>query len=335
MISAPQRIDPFRGIMAFPILPEATYRFLDELGGGWMLPGADGLEPDTAILLQTNPSFTSAFLVGMNHEMDGELLWRTTRPTSGARRSSASGNASTAASTSSPCTCGRPIRWRRPARRPGSRRRRRPTPRGRSSCCCAASCCAATRTWSCTPCAAPTPSRAARWSRSGARCSPGGCSRTQPRRVRLTPQQLAADEWWFVLEQQLTAPASASTSVRRRPACTSRRPTSAPASRRRTAWPSACCSCRSAWRSTRRLLLAGGGRVTDPGRHSRPTTSSPRSPPFPVVLLPVRLETRYVGIADAPTSCASARPGPGPRRRAPAAADRRRAGRRHSYSPSA
>ena len=76
MIAAPQPVDPFRGIMAFPILPEATYRYLDELGGGWMLPGADGLEPDTAILLQTNPAFTSAFLVGMNHEMDGELLWR-------------------------------------------------------------------------------------------------------------------------------------------------------------------------------------------------------------------------------------------------------------------
>ena len=26
--------------------------------------------------MQTNPAFTSAFLVGMNHEMDGELLWR-------------------------------------------------------------------------------------------------------------------------------------------------------------------------------------------------------------------------------------------------------------------
>ena len=76
MVVAPQPVDPFAGIMAFPILPEATYRYLDELGGGWMLPAADGLEPDTAILLQTNPGFTAAFLVGMNHEMNGELLWR-------------------------------------------------------------------------------------------------------------------------------------------------------------------------------------------------------------------------------------------------------------------
>jgi hypothetical protein len=76
MVVAPQPVDPFAGIMAFPILPEATYGALDALGGGWMLPSADGLEPDTAILLQTNPGFTAAFLVGMNHEMNAELLWR-------------------------------------------------------------------------------------------------------------------------------------------------------------------------------------------------------------------------------------------------------------------
>jgi hypothetical protein len=76
MVVAPQPVDPFAGIMAFPVLPEATYRALDALGGGWMLPSADGLEPDTAILLQTNPAFTAAFLVGMNHEMNAELLWR-------------------------------------------------------------------------------------------------------------------------------------------------------------------------------------------------------------------------------------------------------------------
>ena len=62
MVVAPQPVDPFAGIMAFPILPEATYSALDALGGGWMLPSADGLEADTAILLQTNPGFTAAFL---------------------------------------------------------------------------------------------------------------------------------------------------------------------------------------------------------------------------------------------------------------------------------
>ena len=47
-----------------------------QLPGSWVLPEANGLEPDTAILLRTNPEFTSAFLVGVNHEMNSELLWR-------------------------------------------------------------------------------------------------------------------------------------------------------------------------------------------------------------------------------------------------------------------
>jgi hypothetical protein len=76
MIVAPTPVDPYRGVMAFPILPEPTYQYLDQLPGSWMLLEAGGLEPDTAILLQTNTEFTAAFLVGMNHEMSSELLWR-------------------------------------------------------------------------------------------------------------------------------------------------------------------------------------------------------------------------------------------------------------------
>ncbi len=39
------------------------------------------------------------------------------------------------------------------------------------------------------------------------RCSPGGCRRTLHFvGFDMTAAQLAADEWWFVLEQQLTAP---------------------------------------------------------------------------------------------------------------------------------
>jgi hypothetical protein len=68
--------DPYEGIQAFPVITDSTYQYLDALDGGWVLPEANGLEPDTAILLRTNPEFTSAFLVGVNHEMNGELLWR-------------------------------------------------------------------------------------------------------------------------------------------------------------------------------------------------------------------------------------------------------------------
>ena len=68
--------DPYEGIRAFPILNDSMYRYLDQLDGSWVLPEANGLEPDTAILLRTNPEFTSAFLVGLNHEMNSELVWR-------------------------------------------------------------------------------------------------------------------------------------------------------------------------------------------------------------------------------------------------------------------
>jgi hypothetical protein len=68
--------DPYEGIQAFPVINDSTYQYLDELAGGWVLPEATGLEPDTAILLRTNRAFTSAFLVGLNHEMNSELLWR-------------------------------------------------------------------------------------------------------------------------------------------------------------------------------------------------------------------------------------------------------------------
>lgn len=70
------RFDPYQGIQAFPVIGDSTYQYLDQLTGGWVLPEANGLEPDTAILLRTNPEFTSAFLVGLNHEMNSELLWR-------------------------------------------------------------------------------------------------------------------------------------------------------------------------------------------------------------------------------------------------------------------
>ncbi len=68
--------DPFLGIQPFPVMPESTFQHLDALEGSWVLPEAAGLEADTAILLRTNREFTTAFLVGLNHEMNSELLWR-------------------------------------------------------------------------------------------------------------------------------------------------------------------------------------------------------------------------------------------------------------------
>jgi len=63
-------------IMAAPDLSEPTYMPLADISHDWMLPGADTLPADTTTLVESNRGFINAFLVGMNHELARELLWR-------------------------------------------------------------------------------------------------------------------------------------------------------------------------------------------------------------------------------------------------------------------
>jgi hypothetical protein len=63
-------------IMAAPDLSEPTYKALAEISHDWLLPGIDTLPSDTTTLVESNRTFISAFLVGMNHELARELLWR-------------------------------------------------------------------------------------------------------------------------------------------------------------------------------------------------------------------------------------------------------------------
>ncbi|PVG80871.1 hypothetical protein DDE18_21045 [Nocardioides gansuensis] len=63
-------------IMAAPDLSEPTYLRLSEISQDWLLPGLDDLPADTTTLVQANLDFIAAFLVGMNHEIARELLWR-------------------------------------------------------------------------------------------------------------------------------------------------------------------------------------------------------------------------------------------------------------------
>lgn len=62
--------------MAGPDLPEPLYRALAEADPDRFLPGIGEIPDDTLTLLETNPRFVEAFMVGANHEMDRELLWR-------------------------------------------------------------------------------------------------------------------------------------------------------------------------------------------------------------------------------------------------------------------
>jgi hypothetical protein len=49
---------------------------LAEYFPAYLLPGMEKIAPNSVTLLQTNPSFVEAFLVGLNHEMAREMLWR-------------------------------------------------------------------------------------------------------------------------------------------------------------------------------------------------------------------------------------------------------------------
>ncbi|WP_284035458.1 hypothetical protein [Neobacillus sp. 114] len=68
--------DPLEQIMAAPEFPTPMYRALADHSQDWLLPGLEHVPPNTLTLLETNPRFIEAFMVGLNHEMSRELLWR-------------------------------------------------------------------------------------------------------------------------------------------------------------------------------------------------------------------------------------------------------------------
>ncbi len=68
--------EPIAPIMVGPVLDRPLYFDLARYDQHRFLPGAGQL-PDNAItLLETNPAFVEAFMVGANHEFNRELLWR-------------------------------------------------------------------------------------------------------------------------------------------------------------------------------------------------------------------------------------------------------------------
>lgn len=68
------RIEP---VMAHPRFRYPMYEPLHRYDREWMVPGLGLIQrPDMATLLVTNNRFLEAYLVGLNHEMARELLWR-------------------------------------------------------------------------------------------------------------------------------------------------------------------------------------------------------------------------------------------------------------------
>ena len=63
-------------VMDYPDFKEPMYVPLRDLGKEFMCPNINKIPPDTISLLVTNPPFIESYMVGLNHEMARELLWR-------------------------------------------------------------------------------------------------------------------------------------------------------------------------------------------------------------------------------------------------------------------
>jgi hypothetical protein len=68
--------DPVRPAMIAPEFPAPMYVPLRNLSQDWILTGLADMPPNTVTLLETNPRFIESYMVGLNHEMARELLWR-------------------------------------------------------------------------------------------------------------------------------------------------------------------------------------------------------------------------------------------------------------------
>lgn len=63
-------------VLAAPEFPAPMYKSLAALSQDWLLPGLEHLPSNVIALLESNSSFIESFMVGLNHEMSRELLWR-------------------------------------------------------------------------------------------------------------------------------------------------------------------------------------------------------------------------------------------------------------------
>jgi hypothetical protein len=59
-----------------PEFPQPMYECLRDYFQGMLLPGMDQVPSNTIALLETDPQFIESYMVGLNHEMSRELLWR-------------------------------------------------------------------------------------------------------------------------------------------------------------------------------------------------------------------------------------------------------------------
>ncbi len=63
-------------VMAYPFYDKPMYESVKELGVDYLIPNLDLIPNNTITLLESNQKFIEAFMLGLNHEMGRELLWR-------------------------------------------------------------------------------------------------------------------------------------------------------------------------------------------------------------------------------------------------------------------
>jgi len=63
-------------VMAYPVIDLPMYRPLIDQSPELFCPNVNLVPPNSITLLETNPRFIESYLVGLNHEMARELLWR-------------------------------------------------------------------------------------------------------------------------------------------------------------------------------------------------------------------------------------------------------------------
>jgi hypothetical protein len=68
--------DEIAPVMAYPDFPQPMYEPLRDISAELLIPNLNLIPQNTISLLETNEPFIEAYMVGLNHEMARELLWR-------------------------------------------------------------------------------------------------------------------------------------------------------------------------------------------------------------------------------------------------------------------
>jgi hypothetical protein len=62
--------------MAYPVLDLPMYKPLADMSSELFLPNINLIPENSITLLENNQKFIESYMVGINHEMSRELLWR-------------------------------------------------------------------------------------------------------------------------------------------------------------------------------------------------------------------------------------------------------------------